>query len=75
VRLRWLTHKVEVVLGLLVSLMEKKTKEFAVHTCKGASEGGHESDTVIVSVSLSVVLFVICPVSSFVEPGVSCLRV
>ena len=50
VRLRWRTHEGEVVLGLPMSLEKEKAKEFAVHACGGACDGGQERDAVIVSV-------------------------
>jgi CelD/BcsL family acetyltransferase involved in cellulose biosynthesis len=50
VRLRWRTHEGEVVLSLPMSLEKKKAKEFAVHACGGACDGGQERDAVIVSV-------------------------
>ena len=50
VRLRWRTHGAEVVLRLPMSLEKEKAKEFAVHACGGACDGGQERDAVIVSV-------------------------
>ena len=50
VRLRWRTHEGEVVLSLPMSLEKEKAKEFAVHACGGACDGGQERDAVIVSV-------------------------
>jgi CelD/BcsL family acetyltransferase involved in cellulose biosynthesis len=50
VRLRWRTHEGEVVLGLPMSLEKEKAKEFAVHACGGACDGGQERDAVLVSV-------------------------
>ena len=49
VRLRWRTHEVEVSLGLPMSLKEEKAKEFAMHACRGASDGRQERDAVILS--------------------------
>ena len=73
VRLRWRTHEGEVGLGLPMSLEKEKTKEFAVHACRGASDGRHERDAVIVSVMVAV--FVQFPISSFVEWGGRCVLV
>ena len=50
VRLRWCTHEGEAVLSLPMSLEKEKAKEFAVHACGGACDGGQERDAVIVSV-------------------------
>ena len=52
---------------------EEKTKEFAVHACRGAIDGGQERDAAIVNVCVAV--FVKFPVSGFVEWGVRCVRV
>ena len=53
-----------------MSLEEEKTKEFAVHACRGASDGKQERDAVIVSLSAAV--FVKFPVRGFVEWGIRC---
>ena len=50
VRMRWRTHEAEVFLSLPMSLKKEKAKEFAVHACGGAGDGGQERDAVIVSV-------------------------
>ena len=52
---------------------EEKAKEFAVHACGGAGDGGQERDAVIVSVCVAV--FVNLSFSSFVERGIRCVRV
>ena len=50
VRLRWRTHEAEAFLSLPMSLEKEKAKEFAVHACGGACDGGQERDAVLVSV-------------------------
>ena len=50
VRLRWRTYEAEVFHSLPMSLEKEKAKEFAVHACGGAGDGGQERDAVIVSV-------------------------
>ena len=40
-----------------MSLEEEKTKEFAVHACRGASDGRKERDAVIFSVVVAVFVF------------------
>jgi hypothetical protein len=56
-----------------MSLSEEKTKEFAVHACRGPCDGKQERDAVIVSVVAAV--FVQFPISGFVEWGVRCVTV
>ena len=56
-----------------MSLEEEKTKGFAVHACRGASDGKQARDAVIVSIVVAV--FVKFPVSVFVEWDVRCVWV
>ena len=53
--------------------MKQEAKEFAMHACRGASDGKQERDALIVSVGVAVI--VKFPVSGFVERGVRCVRV
>ena len=55
-----------------MSLEKEKAKEFAVHACGGACDGGQERDAETVNVCVAV--FVNLSFSSVVERGVRCVR-